>query len=262
MSTFIAILSGLILMTLAIVDQGGLAIFINLPSVIITIGGTMVAVFISYPLPQVVKVVKVVANVFRSDFQNPAHLIGLVVELSYKARQESLLSLEAETKKAGNRFLKLGIELVVDGHPPEMVREVMQTEIDFLQFRHVAGEQILRKAASYAPAFGLIGTLIGLIAMLRGLANVSAENIGPSMAVALITTFYGAMMANLLLLPLAEKLRARTNEEVLHLKIITEGILLIQSGVNPRIVEKKLNSFLPPQLRFLHHKKYMKAKEQ
>lgn len=262
MSTLIAIISGLGLLTFAIIEQGGISFFLNLPAAMITIGGTMVAVFISYPLPQVIKVFKVIANVFRGEFQNPAHLIGLLVGLSYKVRQESLLSLEAEAKKTGNRFLRLGIELIVDGHPPEMVREVLQTEIDYLHVRHVAGEQILRRAASYAPAFGLIGTLIGLIAMLKGLANVSAESVGPAMAVALVATFYGAMTANLFLLPLAEKLRARTNEELLHLKIITEGILLIQAGMNPRVVEKKLNSFLPPQLRLLHHKKYMKAKEQ
>lgn len=256
MSTFLAILSGCALFFIAIIGQGGISVFLDLSSFMITIGGTVTATFISFPLPRVLRVLGVLTNAFRRDFKNPSSVIGTVVRLAVKARQQSLLALDEEAAKTSNRFLRLGLQLVVDGHPPELIREVLTTEQQTLQVRHLSGEQIFRTAGKYAPAFGLIGTLIGLIAMLRNLGSGGVDKMGPAMAVALVTTFYGALLTNLVLFPLAEKLRSRTNEELLQVSIITEGVLMLQAGINPRLVETKLNAFLPPEVRASHVHKY------
>ena len=266
MTTFIGIVSGVSLLFIAIFQQGGLMVFINKNAIMITMGGTLAATFISFPLPRILSVIKVLTNIFRKDIQKPSAYIRRIVTLGFKARKESLLSLDDEAKKIPNRFLRKGIEMIVDGETPEMIRDVLETDLGFLNSRHYAGENIFRTAGKFAPAFGLIGTLIGLIAMLRGLGSSGDINtLGPGMAVALVTTFYGAMMANLFLLPVAEKLRSRTEEEILQAQIIIEGVLMIQSGTNPRILEQKLNSFLPPDLRISYYKifqkKYKKMEE-
>lgn len=259
MSTVIGIISGVVLLFMAIFQQGGFMVFINKNAMMITLGGTIAATFISFPLPRVMSVAVVLFNIFKQDIQKPSTYIGRIVGLAFKARKESLLSLDKEAKKIGNRFLKKGIEMIVDGTPPEMIKDVLETELNFLNTRHMAGEHIFRTAGKFAPAFGLIGTLIGLIAMLRGLGGSSdTSTLGPAMAVALVTTFYGAMMSNLFLLPVAEKLRSRTDEEIVQIQIIIEGILMIQAGKNPRIIEQKLNSFLPPYMRTSYYKEMLK----
>ena len=263
MSTVIGIVSGVTLLFLAIFQQGGFMVFVNKNAFMITMGGTFAATFISFPLPRVMSLMGVLLNIFRKDIQKPSTYIGRIVSLAFKARQQSLLSLDKETGKISNRFLRKGIEMIVDGEPPETIKDVLETELDFLNTRHYAGEHIFRTAGKFAPAFGLIGTLIGLIAMLRGLgSNNDINSLGPGMAVALVTTFYGAMLANLFLLPVAEKLRSRTEEELLQAQIIVEGILMIQSGINPRLIEQKLNSFLPPDKRTAYYKAlYKKVKK-
>lgn len=259
MSTLITILSACGLFFLAIVMQGGFAVFFNISAIAVTIGGTIAATFISFPLPRVLRVIGVLGNVFRRDIEASARLIDGIVGLAVKARQHSLLAIEEDMNKVNNRFLQLGIEMLVDGHPAELIQDVLTTEARFMQTRHLSGEQIFRTAGKYAPAFGLIGTLIGLIAMLKNLGSGNIESLGPAMAVALVTTFYGALMANLVLLPVAEKLHARTNEELLDINIVIEGVMLIQGGVNPRIIEKKLNAFLPPEWRETTIKKHQEA---
>ncbi|HLC26434.1 MAG TPA: motility protein A [bacterium] len=260
MSTFFGIIVGMGLLLVAIILQGGIGIFFNLEAIMIVFGGTIAATFISYPLPRVLKVMGISLNIFRRDFQEPSGHIQRIVQLAHTARKNSVLSLEGEGRKIKNRILKLGVEMLVDGHPPEFIREVLETELDFLQVRHRSGEQVFRSAAKFAPAFGLIGTLIGLIAMMRNLGGSDANaSIGKGMAVALVGTFYGAMLANLFLLPVSEKLKSRTEEEVLRGRIIIEGVLLIQAGVNPRIVEKKLNAFLPPEMRTSYSKRLARS---
>ncbi|MBF0171196.1 MAG: MotA/TolQ/ExbB proton channel family protein, partial [Nitrospinae bacterium] len=184
----------------------------------------------------------------------------LMVVLSFKARQKSLLALESEIAGIENRVIRLGMELVVDGQPANVIREVLETELDSIMIRHHSGEHIFRQASKFAPSFGMIGTLIGLVAMLRNLGSSedSAGTIGSGMAVALITTFYGAMAANLFFTPIAEKLRSRSDDEMLVNRIAIEGLLMIQGGVNPRIIERKLNSFLPPNLRESHYDDILK----
>ncbi len=255
-STIIGIISGATLLFIAIVHQGGYKIFLNLDSFMITFGGTIAATFISYPLPRVIKVFKVLKNIFKSEKNEYNKYIRLLISLSIKARQNSILSLEADLKKIKNRIISIGLQMVIDGSPPELIRDVLETEIEYMKIRHSEGEQIFRTMAKLSPAFGMIGTLIGLIAMLRSMADIgaTAEAMGPAMAVALITTFYGAMLANLLFIPIAEKLKSMTDNELLLSAILIEGILLIQEGVNPRIVERKLNSFLPPEMRQTHYR--------
>lgn len=259
MSTFLGIISGVLLLFIAIFLQGGIMVFINVPSMMITFGGTIAAMFISFPLPRILGLFKAATQAFRRDIQQPSWVIGLMVKLALKARQKSLLSLEEDIHTVNNRFIKLGLEMVIDGHPSELIRDVLDTELDFLQMRHKAGGYVIRTAAKLAPAFGLIGTLIGLIAMLRNLGVTEGmQGIGAGMAVSLITTFYGAMAANLFFIPVAEKLRSRTDDEVLRTRIIVEGILMIQSGINPRVIERKLNSYLPPDLRAPHYERLLR----
>jgi len=248
MSTFFGIVTGLALLFFAIFSQGGVRVFLNPHALMIAVGGTLAATFISFPLPAVIRSFGVLFNVFRSDVENPSTYIHHLIDLSLKARRHSLLSLEENAKAAKNRFLKIGLELMIDGQSPETIREVLETEAEFMVERHRAGSEIFRAAGRYAPAFGLIGTLIGLIAMLRAVAAGDGDTrvIGAGMAVALVTTFYGALMANLFFYPVAEKLRSRTREELLLVRVLLDGILLIQQGTNPRIIERRLNAHLPP----------------
>ena len=255
MSTIIGIIFGLALLFMAIVEQGGLSVFLNLHALMITVGGTLAAVFISFPLPQVMRTFGILFNVFRSDVENPSNYIRQIIDFTIKARRRSLLSLEENVRIVKNRFLRVGLEMVIDGHAPETIRDVLETEIEFMVDRHEAGANVFRTAGRYAPAFGLIGTLIGLIAMLRAVASGgnNAQAIGAGMAVALVTTFYGALMANLFFYPVAEKLRSRTREERVLASIILDGVLLLQKGAHPRVIEKKLNAHLSPLARHRHH---------
>lgn len=259
MSTILGIISGVSLLFIAIIMRGGVEVFINVPALMITFGGTIAAIFISFPFSRVVGVLRAVTQAFRKDIQQPSWVIGLMVRLAFKARQKSLLSLEEDVNAVNNRFIRLGLEMVIDGHSSELIRDVLDTELDFLQMRHRSGGNILRAAAKLSPAFGLIGTLIGLITMMRNLGSAEGmSGLGAGMAVSLITTFYGAMAANLFFIPVAEKLRSRTDDEVLRTRIIIEGIIMLQSGTNPRVLERKLNSFLPPDLRAAHYERILK----
>lgn len=261
MSTLLAIITGIGLLLFAIITQGGIATFLSVPSMMIVLGGTLAAIFISFPLPRVLKVMGVLVQIFKKDIQSPTWVIALIVRMSFKARQQSLLSLESDSKGIDNRFVRLGLEMVIDGHPAPLIRDVLETELDFVQVRHRKGEHIFRTAGKFAPSFGLIGTLIGLVQMLQtfgGAGGQAAEALGKGMSLALITTFYGSMLANLFFLPVAEKLKSRTDDEVLRTQIIIEGILMLQAGMNPRIIERKLNSYLPPDERVSHYEQMIK----
>lgn len=262
MSTLIAIIVGISLLFFAIITQGSINIFISVPALMIVMGGTTAALFTSFPLPRVLKVFGVLLQIFKKDLQDPSYVIGEIVKLSFKARKQSLLALDDEIEKQSHRFIKLGLEMVIDGNSGPLIKEVLETELDFIQVRHRRGEHIFRTAAKYSPSFGLIGTLIGLVLMLNSFADsesaTSAASLGIGMSVALITTFYGAMAANLFFNPVAEKLRARTEDEVLTAQIVIEGIIMVQAGANPRIIERKLNSYLPPDQRVSHYDKLVK----
>ena len=174
-------------------------------------------------------------------------IIETLVSFAETARREGILSLEQQAATLEDKFLKTGITLAVDGTEPEHIRDIMTTEIEYVAERHKTGAGIFEAMGMYAPAFGMIGTLIGLIAMLAKMSDPSS--IGPNMAVALITTLYGAFAANLIFIPIAGKLRARSAGEILVRELSVEGIMSIQSGDNPRIVEDKLKAFVSPSLR-------------
>jgi chemotaxis protein MotA len=243
-ATIIGIVVGLVLIFSAILSSGNLTTFWHVPSLMITIGGTMAATFINYPMSQIISVTRVLRNAFRKDLMRPAAVISLLVSFADKARREGLLALEEEAEELDDAFFKKGIQLVVDGSDPELVRSILETELSFLEERHRLGQSIFLTMGNLAPAFGMVGTLIGLINMLRELD--SPDNIGPSMALALITTFYGVLFANLICVPVAGKLAIRSEQEILVKELIIEGVLSIQAGENPRIVEEKLKAFLSP----------------
>lgn len=221
--------------------------FINAPSIMIVFGGTVAAVLVSFPLAKVLSVTNVVKNAFFAKAQAPLVIIRDLVRYAEVARRDGILALEGLTDEMKDEFLVTGIQMAVDGTDPELIEEILSTELDAVSERHRSGKRIFDAFGKYAPAFGMIGTLIGLIIMLKTMDD--PESIGPSMAVALITTLYGALAANLIFLPIAEKLALRSREEQLVKGIVIRGVMSIQSGDNPRMVEQKLLTFLPPRLR-------------
>ncbi len=247
LGTLIGIVSGIAFVIISILLGGSLLTFFNLPSVMIVVGGTVAATLVAYPLPRVLEIVKLTQKAFKQRQNNPNVVITNIIELANRARKEGLLALEELSSTMNDEFLKKGIMLVVDGTDPELVRTLLETELAFLEERHKMGQGLFETMGSFAPAFGMVGTLIGLINMLQNMSDPST--IGPSMSVALITTFYGSFLANMIFLPIANKLKLKSREETLEKEIVVEGLLSIQAGENPRIIEEKLKAFLPPSMR-------------
>lgn len=245
--TIAGIFSGIVIFLWAIYMGGSLSAFIDIPSAMIVFGGVVAATLVNYPLPKVLEVIKILRVVFIKKELEAEELIQTIVNLAETARREGLLALEDAAYQLEDEFLKKGILLIVDGTDPDLVRNILETELSFLEERHAEGQGIFEAMGAYAPAFGMIGTIIGLINMLKDLDDPNA--IGPGMAVALITTFYGSVFANLLFLPIAGKLEVRSREEILIKEVMIEGMLSIQAGENPRIIEEKLKAFLPPKIR-------------
>jgi len=246
-ATIIGVLVAFGMVFMGIISGSPLTLFVDIPSVMITIGGTFGIIFINYPLKDVVGVFGVIRNVFFNKRREVHALIPLFVNFASQARREGILVLESEAEELKDSFFKKGLELVIDGLEPHAIREILETEIEHIEQRHTRGADILNSLGTYAPAMGMLGTLIGLIQMLQSMSDPST--IGPSMAVALITTFYGSIMANLIALPMAGKLIMRSREEVVEKGMILEGVMSISAGDNPRIVERKLHSFLAPEHR-------------
>lgn len=221
--------------------------FVDIPSVIITIGGSISGVLASNKLKDFIGGFKSIALVFKDEVMDPGETISTIINLSNVARKEGLLALEEASNDIDDPFLKKGIMLVVDGTDPELVRGILETELTCLEDRHKKVIGFWEKWAELGPAWGMIGTLIGLINMLNDMNDPSS--IGPSMAVALITTLYGSIIANWLCSPTAEKMKVNNALEVIMKDIMVEGLLSIQAGENPRIIEEKLKSFLSPAVR-------------
>ena len=248
LATIIGTILAFSLVIMAIIMGGTLDAFINLPSLLIVMGGTIGATAINYPLKDILKVIKVVKNaIFCKDSVNFSELISNFLKMADKARREGILSLEGFIKDSHDEFLKYGLRLCVDGVEPQSIKQILEKDIKSSSERHELGVNIFLSMGSYAPAFGMIGTLIGLVQMLAKLDDPS--NIGPAMAVALITTFYGALLANAVFLPIAGKLKTKSEEEIFVKKIMLEGIMGISNGDNPMILEQKLNTFLPSKER-------------
>ena len=236
---------GVICLVISILLGGSLLTFYDTPSLFIVLGGGIASVLISYRIGEITKIMKIVTKAFSSKQTSPEDTIGLLVELSQKARREGLLALESEQERIDDDYIKQSLQLIVDGVEPDTIRESMDLELQNLEARHVKGQGLFKTMAALFPAWGMIGTLIGLINLLKSLDDPS--KIGPAMAVALITTFYGSILANFLCTPIANKLAVKSKEEIQQKEMIIEGILSIQAGENPRIMEHKLKTFLSPE---------------
>lgn len=228
-------------------DFGQLKSFFDVASILITIGGSFCAMLITYPLSYFRKLMTVLVQTFKESEKSSLDIIGQFTELSRKARREGLLSLEDEINQINDGFLKKGLQMVVDGIEPDTIKDILELEISEMERRHKIGADMLRSWGGYAPAFGMAGTLIGLIQMLVSLTD--SGQIASGMAKALVTTFYGSLMAYLFFNPMAANLALKSDEEAAIREMMLEGILSIQSGVNPRIVEEKLISYLSPEER-------------
>lgn len=246
-TTIVGLIAGFTLIVMGILNGGQLVNFIDVPSMLITLGGTVAATLVNHPLNVMVGLIGVMMKAFFAKALPPTELIEKIVGFAETARREGILALEQAASEVEDAFMGTGIRLAVDGTEPELIQTILETELNFVEDRHKAGASIFEFMGSAAPAFGMIGTLVGLVNMLQALDDPAA--IGPGMATALITTFYGAVVANLIAIPIGGKLKIRSAEELLQKRMIMEGIMSIQSGDNPRIVEQKLNVFIAPKLR-------------
>lgn len=230
-------------------DMSAMKGFIDYQSMAITFGGTIASTLIAFPLSYFKKIPSQLKITIQKNRYDPQRYIELIVEFAQEARKKGLLSLEEKANglSDSDSFLKNSILLIVDAIDPEKVKEMLYNELDSLDERHSHGWQFYEKAATFAPAFGMIGTLIGLINMLGNLdmnSSNGANSLGKGMSVALVTTFYGSLMANLILVPIGHKLHMRHNEERLCKEIVVEGVIAIQAGDNPKHIEQRLNAFL------------------
>ncbi len=247
LATLLGITLGAGLLLGSIILGGEVNLFWNPPGLMIVLGGTIAALFVNFPLKNVIGVMPLVRVAFTQASRNPREIINTLVDFAESSRREGLLALEEKAQGLDEEFLKKGVQLVVDGTDAELVRNILEIDLAFLEQRHKTGQKIFEQMGAIAPAFGMIGTLIGLIQMLQELDD--PDQVGSGMAVALLTTLYGAVVANLIFLPIAGKLAVKSAEEILIREVMIEGILSIQAGENPRIVEEKLKAFLSPDQR-------------
>lgn len=221
--------------------------FFDPASIAIVFGGMIGSTLTSIPIGNFKKVMRVAKQALFAKQLHPRELIATLVRFGEIARRDGILALENVLGDVEDRFLVRGIQMAVDGNDPDVIQQAMTTELDCLSQRHSEGRELFELFAKYGPAYGMLGTVIGLILMLANLEDVAS--IAPNMAIALVTTFYGAVLANLFFLPLADKLAARDREEMRVKEMIIQGVMAIQSGDNPKIVEQKLTIYLPPDLR-------------
>ncbi|MHC5057327.1 MAG: motility protein A [Planctomycetota bacterium] len=251
LATIAGLAVGLVCLGLGIFSRGvspdSLTAFAHLPSALIVVGGTLAALFLAVPMGSVLNAWRVVVKTIFYRRPSERALVEELVRYAEVARREGILALEPAAESARDPFLARALGLAVDGTDPKEIEDILAGELDALAERHAAGRRTFEVLAKYAPAWGLIGTLVGLILMLGSLRDDPAA-IGPGMSLALVTTFYGAVLANFLFGPIAEKLQERSEEETSHKRIILLGIVAIQSGDNPRIVRQKLRSQLPPSI--------------
>ena len=246
-ATILGVISAFGLVWIAIFMGGGIQLFINIPALMIVVGGTLGATMINYPLRDVFGVFKVVKKALFAKNTSVAELIKRFMAFAQKSRKEGILALEAEVKQVNDEFLKKGVQLAIDGLEPQEISDILETEVEFVRSRHQLGAEIFSTMGTFSPALGMIGTLIGLVQMLQTMDDPS--KVGPAMAIALLTTFYGSIIANIVCLPISGKLRTRSKEEVLTKEMEIQGIVSLSNGDNPRILEQKLQAFIPPNQR-------------
>jgi chemotaxis protein MotA len=246
-ASFAGLAGGIAVMLFTILMSGDLAGYIDLPSIICTFGGTVAMTVFAYPFSKLRESFSSLKHVFFHTAIEAEGLIKSIIDLANVARKEGLLSLEEAAQALKDSFLQKGILLIVDGTDPELVRNILETELSFIEDRHKGNQAVFEFMALMAPGFGMLGTLIGLINMLANLSDPST--LGPNMAVAIITTFYGSIIANVFCMPVVNKLKLRSASEILMKEVMLEGMLSIQAGENPRIIEEKLKAFMAPKLR-------------
>jgi len=234
----VGLVGGAAVLVVAIFLGGNANIFWSLSAVLITVGGTFCATMLTYGLQELSAAFKALRYVFSFQLRSPQELIGLFVELARKAR------LEDDIDRLDDPFFKKSLRLMVDALEPEAIKDILNIDIETTRERHLTNQGVFKTLGTYAPSFGMAGTLIGLVNMLSQLDDPAS--LGPSMAVALLTTFYGMIMAYLFFLPIAGKLEQRSRVEILNKELMLEAVISIQSGINPRILEERLWSFLSP----------------
>ncbi|MDX9910867.1 MAG: motility protein A [Phycisphaerales bacterium] len=230
-----------------IMGGGGIGGFVDIPSILVVFGGTIGAIIVCFPIARILELPKIMMKALFWTSQDPVELVKELVRYAEVARREGILALENLVPEMKDPFIVRGVKMAVDGTDPELIREVMEKEMEAADERHGKAKYMIDTIGRMAPAYGMIGTLMGLIMMLSNMSDPS--KIGPGMAVALITTLYGALIANMCTGPIADKLASRAAEESLIRSIVVAGVMSIQSGDNPRIVESKLLTFLPPSKR-------------
>lgn len=240
-ATILGILGALGLVVLTMLMAGSLSMFVDAPSLVIVFGGSFFACMAKFGLGQFLGALKVAGKSFKSKIDDPSTLIDEIVELADIARKGGLLSLEG--KEVSNGFLQKGIQLLVDGHDPDVVKTLLSKDRTLAEERHSSGAAIFDALTGIAPAMGMIGTLVGLVAMLANMSD--PKSIGPAMAVALLTTLYGALLANVVTEPIRDKLQLRAAEEAQIKNLIIDALLAIQSGQNPRVIDSMLRTYLP-----------------
>ncbi len=223
--------------------------FANLEALLMVMGGTFCATLVNYPLNQVVGLGGILRKVMRSSGEDTSKIVGTFVALSQKAKREGFLALQGDVRGLDNDFLRRGVQLVIDGADQEFIRNMLETEIGFLRERHKVGQEIFNAMGTYAPAFGIIGTVLGMILMLSSIDDVA--QVPRRMALALAAAFYGLGSGYMIFLPMGGKLRRRSEEEMLVKEIVIRGVLLLQSGATPSVVEANLKAYLEPAKRVL-----------
>ena len=247
-ATIIGLVGGVAAIIMSVITSGGsLMGIIDIPSVFMTIGGSFCAILIVSPMKDVLHTFKVLGKVFKIPDFGEKVLVQNMVALSEKARREGILALEEGLEDLEDEFMKTGLRLVVDGTDGAVIRTILESEMDQVEARHMVYINVMTQWAGYAPGFGMIGTVLGLIGMLKNLEDKSS--LGPNMAVALVTTSYGSLLANWIIGPMAQKLINQNSQEMRIKEMIIEGVLSIQAGDNPRILALKLLTYLDPKSR-------------
>jgi chemotaxis protein MotA len=248
LNTLIGVTTAFVLVLFAMATgPGGIPVFFDVPSFIMVFGGTTAVTMFAFPSSDLKPVIKVALIAAVRKSPSPAQEIERIVEYANLARKEGLLALESKLQSVDDKFFAKGIQLVIDGFGADTVRDIMELEAEWQAQRHSTGKKIMDQMGAFAPAFGMIGKLVGLVQMLQDLSDPSS--IGMGMATALLTTLYGALGANMLFIPMAGKLEMRARNEALLRSLMVEGIVAIQSGEKPQLIKEKLKGFLPPSIR-------------
>lgn len=242
--TLIGVIAGLGLTAVTMIMGGGIGPFIDIPSLVMVVGGTVAAALVNFKFEDVMGLAKVFKKVMNEESMTPQKYIDQIVSISKKARTNGLLAIEEDLENVDENFMKITLQHVVNGTESEDLSNIMEAELAIMTTRHQMGQKIFMAMGAYCPAFGMVGTLIGLILMLQNLDDPSS--VGPGMSMAMVTTFYGSLFANLFFIPMAGKLKMRSEQEIQFKEMLLMGILSVQAEESPRVIQNKLQSFLAP----------------